>query len=143
MEDAHTHVLPLKENPDLSFFGVFDGHGGNVAANFVGKHLLTYIRNSKSYAALGGEINGNGLRTAMIEGFKACDKELKRFPIVKSGEDHSGSTAVTCFVTPDDIIVANAGDSRLVLSRDGKVSGLKQTHNRHLSLLAVGKCLLN
>ena len=28
MEDAHTEILSLKEDPGTSFFGVFDGHGG-------------------------------------------------------------------------------------------------------------------
>lgn len=29
MEDAHTHVLSLPEDPDTAFFAVYDGHGGN------------------------------------------------------------------------------------------------------------------
>ena len=28
MEDAHTAVLQFDEDPDASFFAVFDGHGG-------------------------------------------------------------------------------------------------------------------
>lgn len=28
MEDAHTHILSLPEDPQASFFGVYDGHGG-------------------------------------------------------------------------------------------------------------------
>ena len=30
MEDAHTEILSLKEDPGTSFFGVFDGHGGEA-----------------------------------------------------------------------------------------------------------------
>lgn len=28
MEDAHTHILSMKEDKDAAFFAVFDGHGG-------------------------------------------------------------------------------------------------------------------
>lgn len=28
MEDAHTHILSLPEDPATPFFGVYDGHGG-------------------------------------------------------------------------------------------------------------------
>ena len=28
MEDAHTHILTMKEDKDAAFFAVFDGHGG-------------------------------------------------------------------------------------------------------------------
>lgn len=48
MEDAHCAVLDLltpqgddtKTHPSrLSFFGVFDGHGGDKVAQFAGKHI--------------------------------------------------------------------------------------------------------
>lgn len=48
MEDAHCTVLDLltpkgddnKIHPSrLSFFGVFDGHGGDKVAQFAGKHI--------------------------------------------------------------------------------------------------------
>lgn len=48
MEDAHCTVLDLltpkgddtKTHPSrLSFFGVFDGHGGDKVAQFAGKHI--------------------------------------------------------------------------------------------------------
>lgn len=38
MEDAHIHVCDLQ--PDLSIFGVFDGHGGKEVAIFVEKHFI-------------------------------------------------------------------------------------------------------
>lgn len=28
MEDSHTHILSLPDDPDASFFAVYDGHGG-------------------------------------------------------------------------------------------------------------------
>jgi protein phosphatase 2C family protein 2/3 len=28
MEDSHTHILSLPDDPGTAFFGVYDGHGG-------------------------------------------------------------------------------------------------------------------
>lgn len=28
MEDSHTHILSLPDDPTTPFFGVYDGHGG-------------------------------------------------------------------------------------------------------------------
>ena len=30
MEDAHTHILSIPDDPKAAFFGVYDGHGGTV-----------------------------------------------------------------------------------------------------------------
>lgn len=42
--------------------------------------------------------------------------------------DAVGSTAVVAIVTPDKIIVANCGDSRAVLCRNGKAIPLSNDH---------------
>ena len=42
--------------------------------------------------------------------------------------DAVGSTAVVAIVTPDKIIVANCGDSRAVLCRNGKAVALSTDH---------------
>lgn len=34
MEDAHTHILSMKEDKDAAFFAVFDGHGGLYIQHF-------------------------------------------------------------------------------------------------------------
>ena len=46
-----------------------------------------------------------------------------------SNEDHSGSTAITAFVTPDSIVVANCGDSRAILvSTEGNCLFASEDH---------------
>ena len=40
----------------------------------------------------------------------------------------SGSTAICGFVTPTHFIIANLGDSRCVLSRDGHANPLSVDH---------------
>lgn len=52
-------------------------------------------------------------------GFLQLDSRMRELPEVSSGEDKSGSTAVCAFVSPRQVFIANCGDSRAVLSRDG------------------------
>lgn len=121
MEDAHTHVLPLPENGKLSFFGVFDGHGGDLAAKFAAKHVLTYIQQSEAFEDLKDSTDPDILARSIMEGFIDCDEELREIPACKSGEDFSGSTGVAGFVTTENIIIANTGDSRVCLCKGDKV----------------------
>lgn len=49
--------------------------------------------------------------------------------------DAVGSTAVVAVVTPDKIIVANCGDSRAVLCRNGKALPLSSDHKVSIIVL--------
>ena len=52
-------------------------------------------------------------KTIMHNGFLAMDEEL-RSKQSENDNDRSGSTAITAFVTPDHIIVANCGISFII-----------------------------
>lgn len=77
MEDSHTTVLDLvpasdssKPNPDkLSFFGVFDGHGGDKVALFAGENIHNIIAKQDSFKA--GDY-AQGLK----DGFLATDRAI-------------------------------------------------------------------
>lgn len=45
-----------------------------------------------------------------------------------SGEDHSGSTAITVLLTPTHIICGNCGDSRAIAIVDGAAVALSEDH---------------
>ena len=34
MEDSHTHILSLPDDPGTAFFGVYDGHGGQFLYSY-------------------------------------------------------------------------------------------------------------
>lgn len=34
MDDSHTYILSLPDDPGTAFFGVYDGHGGKHNCNF-------------------------------------------------------------------------------------------------------------
>jgi len=49
MEDSH--IVELDLGGGVSFFGVYDGHGGNEVADFVRDHLINELKNLASFKA--------------------------------------------------------------------------------------------
>ena len=80
MEDAHATILDLKAGDDedtkltaldqrLSFFGVYDGHGGDKVALYTGDNLHKIIAKQEAWKA------GN-LEQALKDGFLATDRAI-------------------------------------------------------------------
>ncbi|KAF2471651.1 PP2C-domain-containing protein [Lindgomyces ingoldianus] len=129
MEDAHAAILDLhalsedgKATPDdkrLSFFGVYDGHGGDKVALYAGDHLHEII--AKQEAFKGGDI-----KKALQDGFLATDRAILSDP--KYEEEVSGCTASVGIISKNKIYVANSGDSRSVLGIKGRAKPLSYDH---------------
>jgi len=106
MEDAH--LVFMQE--DWGFFGVFDGHGGDMCSKFVAKELRDELE------AGGCPADDAAVRKLL---FKVDDAFLK------TGQS-SGTTAAMCIVHPSPtgprLRLVNAGDSRVLLGkRDGTI----------------------
>jgi serine/threonine protein phosphatase PrpC len=106
-----------------ALFAVFDGHGGSEVAKFCADHFPKAIMKGHSAQA----------PTALKDSFFNVDKMLvqigDKMPITDPAHpDCVGCTAVACLVRADSIIVANAGDSRAVLSRSGQAHDLSHDH---------------
>ena len=84
MEDAHAIVLNLiadaeqgqmstslsDQSPSqLSFFGVYDGHGGDKVAHFAGKNVHQIVAKQEAFR------KGN-LEQALKDGFLATDRAI-------------------------------------------------------------------
>ena len=140
-----------------ALFGVFDGHGGNFTSETAADIFLrTFSRRSdvKKYANLSEEDKRDVpgielLRSALTETFLCLDTEIREMQNKRnemllsmteraecSGQrldapvkfERSGSTCVVVLVTPSHILCANAGDSRAILRRAGKVLPLSFDH---------------
>ncbi|XP_063222631.1 protein phosphatase 1B isoform X3 [Bacillus rossius redtenbacheri] len=115
MEDAHCAVTGLSEElPDWSFFAVFDGHAGARVSAHCADHLLESIVQSEEFQ------RGDDVIKGIRSGFLRLDDRMRELPELASGEDKSGSTAVCALISPRQVFVANCGDSRALLCRDGK-----------------------
>jgi protein phosphatase 2C family protein 2/3 len=42
MEDSHTHILSLPDDPGTAFFGVYDGHGGEISVPYLSVYFMVY-----------------------------------------------------------------------------------------------------
>lgn len=81
MEDAHAAILDLQEEKDgqepkpmspesrVSFFGVYDGHGGEKVAGFAGKNIHKIIAKQEAFK------NGD-FEQALKDGFLATDRAI-------------------------------------------------------------------
>ncbi|KWU45572.1 PP2C-domain-containing protein, partial [Rhodotorula sp. JG-1b] len=123
MEDAHSAVLSLGEELEgkpTSFFAVYDGHGGSTVAKFAGDTVHSRLANNDHFKQRDWEAS---LKRAYLE----TDEDLRANPDFKG--DPSGCTAVSTIITPEmNIICANAGDSRAVMSVGGEAKPLSFDH---------------
>lgn len=130
MEDDHVNLLSLPESPDLSLFGVYDGHGGDLVAHYVAKNFPTRLVETKQLAA-GMETTDEFVqraRRAFVESIMGIDAEMRQLQEVESGQDQSGSTSVMTLISSAYIVCANTGDSRACLSREGTAVPLSHDH---------------
>ncbi|KAL2920193.1 Protein phosphatase 2C 2 [Polyrhizophydium stewartii] len=120
MEDAHTTILKLSNGSvEVAFFAVFDGHGGQNVAKFCGSNLHQIVARTPEFKA-------GSFADALKKGFLDADVELRNDP--NFAREPSGCTAVSVLITEDRIFVANAGDSRAVLSAGGRAQPLSYDH---------------
>jgi len=146
MEDAHLSVLDLDDNK-TSLFGVFDGHGGKEVSLFSARHLPEALKKSPSFrekSDLGQVLSDCFLGLDVLMQSKEGKRELweiaggSKKDVQDNEEENeealmgpgvcSGSTAVCALIHGDQIYVANVGDSRCVLSRQGKSVDLSIDH---------------
>ncbi|KAK2736007.1 Protein phosphatase 2C 2 [Myotisia sp. PD_48] len=131
MEDSHAAVLDLQakyihkgQGPTdpakrLSFFGVYDGHGGERMALYAGEKVHKIVAHQESFAK--GDIE-----QALKDGFLATDCAILEDPQHK--HEVSGCTASVAILSREKITVANAGDSRSVLGIKGRAKPLSFDH---------------
>ncbi|OTB09160.1 hypothetical protein M426DRAFT_51233 [Hypoxylon sp. CI-4A] len=129
MEDAHSTILDLltpksdeekRVHPSrLSFFGVFDGHGGDKVAQFAGKNIHDILKKQDTFKA------GN-YEQSLKDTFLATDRAILSDPQYE--EEVSGCTACCGLITGEKIYIANAGDSRSVLGVKGRAKPLSFDH---------------
>ena len=119
MEDTHICQavdMPKKEDNGM-LFGVFDGHGGKEVAEYAKDNFKKKFIKSKTFR------EGN-FQQALIDTMLELDKELKS----KAYAMDAGTTACVVFITNEQIMCANSGDSRAVLCNNGVAIGLSEDH---------------
>ncbi|EGP82873.1 unnamed protein product [Zymoseptoria tritici ST99CH_1A5] len=131
MEDAHATILDLQPHEGeeelkpaasdvrISYFGVYDGHGGDKVALYTGEHLHKIIAKQESF-------KNKNFEQALKDGFLAIDRAILSDP--RYEEEVSGCTSTVGIITHDKIYCGNAGDSRTVLGIKGRAKPLSFDH---------------
>ncbi|KVI07107.1 probable protein phosphatase 2C 51 [Cynara cardunculus var. scolymus] len=127
MEDAVRIDLGFVHDDDsrkFDFYGVYDGHGGSRVAYACRERLHKLLAGEmemKNGTTAAEEMNWEDL---MVECFSKMDDEVNETDLVGS----MGSTAVVAVVGDKEIVIANCGDSRAVLSAGGAAMPLSNDH---------------
>ena len=97
----------------VSFFAVFDGHGGQSCSEFLRDNLFKYICHNEYFPL--------DIDKAIRHGFAVAESEfLKKLALDENESsvlDRSGSCAIALLVVGKRCYIANVGDSRAVMSR--------------------------
>ena len=102
-----------KISPRISYFGVFDGHGGEGCSNFLNSQLDSFLFNSQFFPAYPIP----AVKEAFINAENAFMQQaidFNRNVLV----DKSGSCACVMLIINDILYAINLGDSRALLSID-------------------------
>jgi len=119
MEDAHIEIDGFGDDPTAGYFGIYDGHGGRGAVDYVVKKLHENFQQCYTNTAT--------IADAWHESYKTTDAQLNENKVM-----YAGTTSVTAFIRKKDgerwLHVANVGDARAVLNRGGKAERLTVEH---------------
>ena len=114
----------MKVWPKISYFAIFDGHGGEGCSEFLKNNFLNYLVENKNFPF--------DIKTSLIETFEKAEEEFFKQKCGNDLEnsDKSGSCALVSLLFDNKIYIANTGDSRAIMSINGgtKVKQLTTDH---------------
>ena len=102
--------------PRISYFGIFDGHGGSKCSEYLRDHLLELICSNQNFPS--------NVDLSIKEAFKKADEDFLNNYSVKNDKiiDFSGSCALFLLIINNIAFIANVGDSRCLISyNNGKI----------------------
>jgi protein phosphatase 2C family protein 2/3 len=99
------------------FFGIYDGHGGNGCSLYLKNNLHKYIKN----------FSKESIKEAINE---IEEQFLKYEALDEKGEikDQSGSCGITILIQNNKCIIANVGDSRLLIFKKNAIYFCTEDH---------------
>ncbi|OMP09907.1 phosphatase 2C (PP2C)-like protein [Corchorus olitorius] len=118
MEDYVVSDFTKKDDKELGLFAIFDGHLGHDVAKYLQNHLFNNILKEHDFWTKTEE--------AIKRAYHSTDAEiLDKARLLGRG----GSTAVTAIlINGQRLIVANVGDSRAVICKNGMAKQLSVDH---------------
>lgn len=134
MEDSVAVVPGLLEfhNRRYDFFGVFDGHGGSYVAEACRDRMHSILREDLHTGDSCRKDDSVDWEMVMVRCFERMDREVGGGGVEGDNQEVEemtvGSTAVTAMVGQEELVIANCGDSRAVICRNGVAVPLSIDH---------------
>jgi serine/threonine protein phosphatase PrpC len=104
-----------------NFFAVMDGHGGHNCASIAANRLHQHV--TQCYTSLKKQSYSDHKQRTLQKSYAAMDAEILAIQKKTFNEklgvalDKSGTTCASCIVDHNEIVCANIGDTRCLLSR--------------------------
>eukprot|EP01119_Soliformovum_irregulare_P021762 TRINITY_DN7311_c0_g2_i5.p1 TRINITY_DN7311_c0_g2~~TRINITY_DN7311_c0_g2_i5.p1 ORF type:complete len:1018 (-),score=220.59 TRINITY_DN7311_c0_g2_i5:513-3566(-) len=120
MEDAFL-IQGQLGHPHQDLFGLFDGHAGSTAAKYAAKHMPALFLQLKEE---------KGALHAMHHIFSEVNARLREeLSVLPTNVQNCGATAAIAYIDPErQVYVANLGDTRVILCRQGQAFRLTHDH---------------
>lgn len=111
--------------PEILCFGIFDGHGGELAADFVSTNIIHFIRH---WLGRTEDLN-RVLKHAYIDINNMLTRHMN-FYCLDSPFYNCGTTATVCLLHHGiKLHIAHVGDTRAILGREGQAVRLTEDHS--------------
>ncbi|CAN0891811.1 Probable protein phosphatase 2C 76 [Linum grandiflorum] len=118
MEDFYDIKTTKLDEKIVCMFGIFDGHGGSRASEYLKQHLFENLMKHPQFLT--------DTKLAISATYQQTDASF--LDSEKDTYRDDGSTASTAVLVGDHLFVANVGDSRTVISKSGKAIALSEDH---------------
>ncbi|KAG6502331.1 hypothetical protein ZIOFF_042223 [Zingiber officinale] len=118
MEDFYETRIDCIDDQIVGLFGVFDGHGGAQVAEYVKQNLFSNLLQHPKFIS--------DIKSALAEAYKHTDSEFLKCENSQNRE--AGSTASTAVLVGNRLVVANVGDSRVVICKGGDAIAVSRDH---------------
>lgn len=123
MEDFYDIKTSNMDGKTVCMFGIFDGHGGSRAAEYLKEHLFENLLKYPQFLT--------DTKLAISESYQQTDADFLESERDSYRDD--GSTASTAVLVDNHLYVANVGDSRTVISKGGEAIALSEDHKPNRS----------
>ncbi|KAM7272502.1 hypothetical protein ACFE04_027165 [Oxalis oulophora] len=123
MEDFYDIKTSKIDGKPICMFGIFDGHGGSRAADYLKQHLFDNLMKHPQFLT--------DTKLAISETYQKTDANF--LDSEKDTFRDDGSTASTAVLVGNHLYVANVGDSRTILSKAGQAIPLSEDHKPNRS----------
>mmetsp|Transcript_4083 Transcript_4083/g.12713 ORF Transcript_4083/g.12713 Transcript_4083/m.12713 type:complete len:278 (-) Transcript_4083:58-891(-) len=140
MEDVYVVTPSVHDDPTRSYFGVFDGHAGSLAAQYCGQRMLDHITATAAWTR-------RDVLAATKFGMARTEQAYLRAALSASPRWFDGTTAVVVLLVDGILTIGWVGDSRAVLGRrkDKTWTAFELSHDHkptrpseHRRILALG-----